>query len=103
MFTALHERWKQYVHDLTSNQAGVEDRLLTADLHGCFIRVESTRQASLLGKEGIVIQSKLNIFCIIGRDNFVFTIPKPGSTFSYRYMLQQKVTLNGSKLASFGM
>lgn len=103
MFTSLHKRWKQYISDLVSNQTGVEDRLLTADLHGCFIRVESAKQASSAGREGIVVQSKLHTFCIIGRDHSVFTVPKAGSTFSYRYTPQRKVTLNGSKLSSLGM
>ncbi|KAK9822434.1 hypothetical protein WJX74_007783 [Apatococcus lobatus] len=103
MFVSLHTRWKQYIRDLTCNQTGVEDRLLTADLHGSLICVEFSRQVSHLRREGIVIQSKLNTFCIIGHDNFVFTVPKAGSTFSYWYMPHRKVMLNGSKLASYGM
>ena len=103
MFRTLHERWTKYISDLVSNQTGVEDRLLTADLHGCLICIESAKQAALSGKQGIVIQSKLHTFTIIGRDQSVLTVPKAGSIFSYRYMPQRKVTLNGSRLSSFGM
>ncbi|KAK9861094.1 hypothetical protein WJX84_012361 [Apatococcus fuscideae] len=103
MFEPLHERWKQYMKDLTNSQSGVEDRLLTADLHGCLVRVESAKQTCFFGREGIIIKSTLNTFCILSPSNQISIIPKAGTFFSYLYQPKRRVHLNGTKLPSFGM
>ena len=67
-YTFMNELWKQYItellKDVTSNEE-ILQRILTADYHGCFIRIVKAKNSSLIGKEGIIIQETKNMFVII--------------------------------------
>jgi ribonuclease P protein subunit POP4 len=64
----MNDLWKQYITELlkdTTNNESILQRILTADYHGCLIRVVKAKNQSLIGKEGIVIQETKNMFIII--------------------------------------
>ena len=64
----MHDLWKQYTTELlkdASNDEVILQRIVTADYHGCFIRVVQAKNFSLIGKEGIVIQETKTLFVIV--------------------------------------
>jgi len=67
----LHALWEEYmksvVEDGGSNQKPhlLEPKLLKSDLHGCIIKVEKARCASLQGIEGILVQETENMLRIV--------------------------------------
>ncbi|UJR15294.1 hypothetical protein I4U23_002247 [Adineta vaga] len=67
-YVFMNHLWKQYIAELfkdaTSNDS-ILQRMISADYHGCLIRVVEAKNQSLVGKEGIVIQETKNVFIII--------------------------------------
>ena len=64
----MNRLWNEYVAELCKDAQTDEhrlQRLITADYHGAMIRVVKAKNASLVGKEGIVIQETKNVFVIV--------------------------------------
>lgn len=69
-YTFMNTLWRQYVAELmkdATNEESILQRLLTADYHGCVIRVAEAKNRSLLDKEGIVIQETKNVLVIVDK------------------------------------
>ncbi|KAG1697214.1 Ribonuclease P protein subunit p29 [Nymphon striatum] len=62
----------------------IELKLLKADYHGCHIVVQKSSNYSLIGRKGIVVIERKNIFIIITNDNKLLTLPKRDSVFTFR-------------------
>ncbi|CAF1260729.1 unnamed protein product [Rotaria magnacalcarata] len=102
----MNDLWKQYISELlkdATNNENILQRILTADYHGCIIRVDKAKNRSLLGKEGIVIQETKNIFVIIDKTkNRRCSILKKDCLFSIDITVknkQQTVFLPGAAIA----
>ncbi|XP_067014663.2 ribonuclease P protein subunit p29 [Anabrus simplex] len=99
-FLPLHELWKSYFssyldieglesHGFTPEPDNkhwddVTRLLLKADYHGCILTVKKSRCSSLVGKSGIIVFDTKNTFKLLGEDNVLRTIPKPGTVFCFK-------------------
>lgn len=64
----MNRLWNEYITELCKDVQTDENRLqrlITADYHGAIIRVVKSKNSSLVGKEGIVIQETKNVFVIV--------------------------------------
>lgn len=78
---ALHELWKQYMHDHLDLTDGIVPKwdsqsyenfsklLVKSDFHGAQIKVSRSRCPSFVGASGIVAMDTKNTFKIVGKDN----------------------------------
>lgn len=67
-YVFMNNLWKQYITELLKdafNNEAILQRIITADYHGCLIRVVQAKNTSLIGKEGIVIQETKTLFVIV--------------------------------------
>lgn len=90
----MNDLWKQYITELlkdTTNNEAILQRMVTADYHGCLIRVVQAKNASLIGKEGIVIQETKTLFIIVEKfKNRRCSILKKDCLFSMDIMVKDK-------------
>eukprot|EP01147_Barroeca_monosierra_P007961 gene7960-707_t len=100
-FLPMHELWKQYMeqvlqysspHTTTNrsltkfpraNISTMQQVLVKADLHGCYISVVKSKRPSLLGQAGIVIQETENTFRVIAPNDCIKVFPKVDSIFAF--------------------
>jgi len=123
-YIPLHEQWRAYFssllssdpagggggdeggggdsgrQDLTapsSSHATLQKRILSADLHGCSIRVVDAKCHSDINIRGIVVRESSRTFHIITPKNKFKIIPKVGHVFGFE-LGDQMVTLYGNGL-----
>jgi ribonuclease P protein subunit POP4 len=91
----MNDLWKQYITELlkdTTSNESILQRIITADYHGCLIRVVKAKNQSLIGKEGIVIQETKTMFVIIEQTkNRRCSILKKDCLFSMGITIRDKV------------
>ncbi|KAI0293511.1 Rof/RNase P-like protein [Multifurca ochricompacta] len=63
--------------------AGMHAKLLKADFHGSIMTVRRSKNATLVGASGIVIQETENTFKVVTRNDKLKVLPKQGSIFSF--------------------
>ncbi|CAF3678386.1 unnamed protein product [Rotaria sp. Silwood1] len=102
----MNDLWKQYITELLKNATNNETILqgiLTADYHGCLIRIVKAKNSSLIGKEGIIIQETKNMFVIIEQNkNRQCSILKKDCLFSIDIIVknkQQTIFISGAAIA----
>jgi ribonuclease P protein subunit POP4 len=64
-----------------ATQDGISVKLLKADFTGIILLVESSRNPSLIGLRGIVIEETGSTFRIVSTDSKVRVVPKEGTQF----------------------
>ncbi|CAF3116156.1 unnamed protein product [Rotaria sp. Silwood2] len=102
----MNDLWKQYItellKDVTNNEA-ILQRILSADYHGCLIRIVKAKNQSLIGKQGIIIQETKNMFVIIEENkNRRCSILKKDCLFSIDIIVkdkQQTIFVSGTAIA----
>lgn len=101
LFKPMHEMWKDYIIQLLKDtgKGQLDQRLLTADLHGAFLLVVECKVTAFTGTSGIMIRETAETFGIITLDNKFRVIPKKRSIFIFQAGCW-KVTLQGDKLSS---
>ncbi|VDB92062.1 unnamed protein product [Peniophora sp. CBMAI 1063] len=98
LFLALHRLWMGYMSELLGLKlapegktadagamppaAGMHAKLVKADMHGAFITVKESKNASLVGMQGIVIHETEGTFKIVTRKDKLKLIPKRNSIFT---------------------
>jgi len=102
----MNDLWKQYISELlkdATNNETILQRILTADYHGCLIRVVKAKNQSLIGKEGIIIQETKNIFIIVEKSkNRRCSIFKKDCLFSINIIIgdkEQTVFVSGAAIS----
>ncbi|CAF0902819.1 unnamed protein product [Adineta steineri] len=102
----MNHLWKQYISELlkdTTSNESILQRIITADYHGCIIRIVQAKNKSLIGKEGIVIQETKNIFVIVEKTkNRRCSIMKKDCLFSMNIPVGEKdqtIFVSGSAIA----
>jgi ribonuclease P protein subunit POP4 len=67
LYLPMHEMWKEYARKLVHNcnDAMMQARLLTADLHGVMIAVVESKSTSYMGTNGIMVRETENTFGIM--------------------------------------
>ncbi|KAF3338578.1 Ribonuclease P protein subunit p29 [Carex littledalei] len=99
-FKPMHAMWKEYICELVKDtgKKQLNERLLTADLHGAFLSVVESKILSFGGISGIMVRETTETFGIVTQNNKFKVVPKAGSVF----MLQADkwtVTLCGDMLS----
>ena len=95
----LHRVWLGYIQKKISNclHTDLELTMCCADYHGALFVVSKSKNPTLIGKRGIVVQEMRNAFRILCEDNRLLTIGKNGSAFSIT--LEDKLyTIYGSRI-----
>jgi len=72
---------------LTSGQSpeSIQSKLVKADFTGILFRITSSRNHSLIGIKGIVIEETASTFRLVTRENKVKVIPKSGTMFTLSF------------------
>lgn len=80
-FEQVNELWQQY-----ASQVLVENDKMAAfrmDLHGCKLTCSASKNPSLIGSRGVVVQETRNTFLVIRETNRLLTLPKRESIFEF--------------------
>ncbi|CAN0462133.1 unnamed protein product, partial [Ectocarpus sp. 8 AP-2014] len=75
----LHGVWKNYAAGLVSkcsSQKVLQQRILSADLQGCYLTVSRASASSLVNVAGIVLRETANTFQLVTPADKTLTIPK---------------------------
>lgn len=87
-YLPLMAMWTKYMEELLNfpsmtdaSLANAAQKLMKADLHGCFLTVKRSKCSSFIGVQGIVLQETRNMFVLVTPDNVVKRIPKANSIF----------------------
>lgn len=81
LFEKVNELWKQYSQKVICDKDQMS--LLRMDLHGCKLKCTASRNPTLVGTEGIVVQETKNTFQVIIPTNRLMTLPKRESLFEF--------------------
>lgn len=100
----MHEMWKEYARKLVHNcnDAMMQARLLTADLHGVMIAVVESKSTSYMGTNGIMVRETENTFGIMTIKDKLRVVPKAGTVFTLQ-LDALRVTLFGNNLFLRGL
>ncbi|KAE9396071.1 RNase P subunit p29-like protein [Gymnopus androsaceus JB14] len=89
LFVPLHHLWIGYMSELMMlngteppSSASIHPKLLKADFSGSFVSVQTSKNPSLVGIQGIVIHESENTFVIITRENKTKVLPKQNAIFT---------------------
>lgn len=80
-FEKIHELWQQYAEKVINS--GDSMGIFRMDLHGCKLTCTASKNPTLIGSEGIVVQETRNTFLIIKQTNRLLTLPKRESIFEF--------------------
>ena len=80
----LHALWKQYVLSLLQHSRSVEECLLPADLHGCFLRVVSDSCRQQQGLHGIVVRDRSSCLGIVTPEDQQVCIAKMNTVVEWQ-------------------
>lgn len=80
-FEKIHSLWLQYVDKVLENSD--PSNIFRIDLHGCHLSCTASKNPSLVGSEGIVVQETKNTFLVIKQNNRLVTLPKRESIFEF--------------------
>lgn len=85
-FEQVHQLWLGYAGQVLADTRGGSDRLAAfrMDLHGCKLTCSASRNPSLVGSGGIVVQETRNTFLVITERNRLLTLPKRESIFEFK-------------------
>ena len=93
----LHELWQQYAAEGMARNRNVQRFLLNADLQGCYLKVEKSSTASLIGLTGIVVEETNTLFLLVSTVNRIRRVPKAGCVFALA-AAGARVTLHGATM-----
>ncbi|KAH8977756.1 RNase P/MRP, p29 subunit [Lactarius akahatsu] len=101
LFVPLHRLWLGYMSELLGlaapppttllqvdpsampQAAGMHAKLVKADFHGSIVTVRRSKNPSLVGASGIVIQETENTFKVVTQKDRLKVLPKQGSVFVF--------------------
>lgn len=76
-FEKVNELWKQYSSQVLRDQTRIDPMaLFRMDFHGAYLKCTASKNPTLIGVEGIVVQETKNTFLIITITNAIKTVPK---------------------------
>lgn len=80
-FEKINELWSSYAKTVLSHNDPYS--LFRMDLHGCHITCTASKNPTLIGTEGFVIQDTKNTFLVVKKTNKIVTLPKKESIFEF--------------------
>lgn len=78
-FERINQLWQDYARRVLANHELTN--IFRMDLHGCLLKCTASRNPTLVGVEGYVIQETKNTFLIVKSTNKIVTLPKKESIF----------------------
>lgn len=101
LFLPMHEMWQTYARSLVKdcNEAMLQPRLLSADLHGAILAVVESKSISHVGTQGIMVRETDQTFGIITLQDKFRLVPKAGAVFMFQ-LDSLRITLLGNNLFS---
>lgn len=78
-FERVHELWLDYARKVCNVR-----NILRMDLHGCKLTCTASKNPTLIGIEGIVVQETMNTFIVIKESNALVILPKRDSLFDFK-------------------
>ena len=79
----LHALWKQHVDSLIQHSRSVQECLLSADLHGCFLRIVSCRQQQ--GIRGIVVREGSRYLYVVTPQDQQLCVAKQNTVVEWQH------------------
>lgn len=95
-FEKVNELWQDYSQKITK-EFNDPMTLFRLDLHGCLLKCTASKNHTLIGAEGIVVQETRNTFVVIKRTNRLITLPKRESIFEFN-IAKNVYTIHGCNL-----
>lgn len=80
----------------------LDQRILKADYHGCFLTVEASTCPSYIGQSGLLIQETTETMRIITTSNHLITIPKHHTIFIFKYHMDPTIQTQYIQIRLFG-
>eukprot|EP00667_Euglena_gracilis_P022443 EG_transcript_24988 len=84
VFLPLHQLWKEYTAE-ELQRTSFAQHILKGALHGAEVRVVESRQASLVGVRGLILDETPRTFMIITAEDKLKVLPKAQSVFAIQY------------------
>lgn len=84
VFEEVHKLWLQYIATILKMKNASTMEAFRMDLHGCKLKCTASKNPTLIGCEGIVVQETKNTFIIIKTTNRLVTLPKRESIFEFK-------------------
>lgn len=81
-FEKIHHLWQQYASKVV-NEGDIMS-VFRMDLHGSKLECTASKNPSLVGAQGVVVQETKNTFLIIKQTNRLLTLPKRESIFEFK-------------------
>lgn len=78
----VHDLWQQYAKKVLNDADQMS--IVRMELHGCKLQCTASKNPTLVGSEGIVVQETRNTFLIITLTNRLLTLPKRESLFEFK-------------------
>ncbi|RWS24732.1 ribonuclease P protein subunit p29-like protein [Leptotrombidium deliense] len=96
-FVEIHHIWNNYMNSILCDlkTGSSEVKLLKCDYHGAYFIVSVSRNPSLIGVKGIVVQETKHTFRLINQRNKIVVVPKNGTMFAFK-LNNHLFKLNGS-------
>jgi ribonuclease P protein subunit POP4 len=80
-FEEINQLWSNYASTVLQNKDPIS--IFRMDLHGCLIKCTASKNPTLVGTEGFVVQDTKNTFLIVKKTNRLVTLPKRESIFEF--------------------
>ncbi|KAH7642360.1 ribonuclease P/MRP subunit POP4 isoform X2 [Dermatophagoides farinae] len=86
-FKAINQLWHSYLDSILEDVKTKADELKLAriDLHGAYLLVCSSKNPSVIGVKGYMVQESKNTFRILNNQNRLLEIPKHGTIFAFKH------------------
>nr|XP_027198660.1 ribonuclease P protein subunit p29-like [Dermatophagoides pteronyssinus] len=86
-FKAINQLWHSYLDSVLEEVKTKSDELKLAriDLHGAYLLVCSSKNPSVIGIKGYMVQESKNTFRILNNQNRLLEIPKCGTIFAFKH------------------
>lgn len=82
-FEKINTLWQQYAKINLKENVRDSLSIFRMDLHGCLIKCTASKNPTLVGAEGIIVQETRNTFLVIRKTNRLLTLPKRESIFEF--------------------
>lgn len=81
-FEKINQVWLEYAQKIEKLHGLMG--IFRLDLHGCLLKCTVSKNPTLVGSQGIVVQETKNTFYIIKQTNRLITLPKRESIFEFK-------------------
>lgn len=81
-FEKINQLWNEYAEKIESSSGLMG--VFRLDLHGSYLKCTVSKNPTLVGSQGIIVQETKNTFIVIKQTNRLITLPKRESIFEFK-------------------